>query len=62
LWTIRKSLEQVGKIAVIEEDFPSEVGSVNVFAKVKVDRPAAAQRYARAIVELYASSSEGEQP
>lgn len=44
--------EQVRKIAVVEEDFPSEVRSVNVFAKVKVDRLAAAQRYARAIVAL----------
>ena len=55
-------LEQIREIAVIEEDFPSEVGSVNVFAKVKVDRPAAAQLCARQIATLYDSPSEGEQP
>lgn len=53
--------EQVRKIALLEEDFPSEVRSVTVFAKVKVDRPAAAQRYARQIAALYAAPLEGEQ-
>ncbi|MGH7874926.1 MAG: AMP-dependent synthetase/ligase [Candidatus Binatia bacterium] len=52
--------EQVRKIALIEEDFPSEVRSLNVFAKVKVDRSAAAQRYAKQIDALYASTLEGE--
>jgi len=54
--------EQVRKIALLEEDFPSEVRSVTVFTKVKVDRQAAAQRYARQIAALYAAPSEGEQP
>lgn len=53
--------EQVRKIVLLEEDFPLEVRSVTVFAKVKVDRPAAAQRYARQIAALYAAPSEGEQ-
>jgi long-chain acyl-CoA synthetase len=52
--------EQVRKIAVIDADFPSEVRSVNVFQKVKIDRPVAAQRYANEIDALYASPPQGE--
>ena len=52
--------EQVRKIALIEGDFPSEVRSLTIFTKVKVDRPAAAQLYARQIAALYASPPEGE--
>ena len=52
--------EQIREIAVIQDDFPVEVRSVNVFGKVKVDRAAAAERYAKEIQAIYASTLRGE--
>ncbi len=52
--------EQIREIAVIQDDFPVEVRSVNVFGKVKVDRAAAAERYAKEIQAIYASTLGGE--
>jgi len=48
--------EQIRKIAVMENDFPPEVRSINVFQKVKVDRKVAAERYQRDIDEIYLSA------
>jgi long-chain acyl-CoA synthetase len=52
--------EQIREIAVVQDDFPVEVRSVNVFGKVKVDRAAAAERYAKEIQAIYASPLRGE--
>lgn len=49
--------EQVQRIAVLQEDFPPAVRSVNVFQKIKVDRQAAAARYASEIEMIYASAA-----
>jgi long-chain acyl-CoA synthetase len=49
--------EQIRRIAVIENDFSEEVRSVNVFQKVKIDRQAAATRYAKEIGAIYAPIS-----
>jgi long-chain acyl-CoA synthetase len=48
--------EQIRKIAVMKNDFPPEVRSINVFQKVKVDRKVAAERYQRDIDEIYLSA------
>ncbi len=50
---------KIREIAVMQEDFPVEV-AVNVFGKVKVDRAAAAERYAKEIQAIYASPLRGE--
>jgi long-subunit acyl-CoA synthetase (AMP-forming) len=47
--------EQIRKMTVMKNDFPSEVRSVNVFQKVKVDRKVVAERYRKEIEELYSS-------
>ena len=52
--------EQIRKIAVIKNDFPDEVRSVNVFQKIKIDRQAAAVRYGKEIDAIYAPTSGGE--
>ena len=45
--------ERIGKFALIREDFPPEVRSINAFQKVKVtDRAAAARRYVE-FIEQY---------
>ena len=52
--------EQIRKIAVMKNDFPPEVRSINVFQKIKVDRKVAAERYQREIDEIYSLSAEGD--
>jgi long-chain acyl-CoA synthetase len=52
--------EQIQRIAVLQEDFPPAVRSVNVFQKIKVDRQAAAAGYANEIEMIYASATEGD--
>jgi long-chain acyl-CoA synthetase len=52
--------EQIRRIAVIKNDFPPEVRSVNVFQKIKVDRKAVAERYQREIDEIYSFPVEGD--
>jgi hypothetical protein len=44
---------------VMKSGFPSEVRSVNVFQKIKVDRKAVAERYQEEIEALYSSGTEG---
>jgi long-subunit acyl-CoA synthetase (AMP-forming) len=46
-------------MTVMKNDFPSEVRSVNVFQKVKVDRKVVAERYRKEIEELYSSLAAG---
>ena len=48
-----ESYEQIRKIAVIENDFPAEARSVNVFQKIKVDRAVVAARYREEIEGIY---------
>ncbi len=52
--------EQIRKIAMMKNDFPPEVRSINVFQKIKVDRKVAAERYQREIDEIYSLSAEGD--
>jgi long-chain acyl-CoA synthetase len=52
--------EQIRKIAVMKNDFPPEVRSINVFQKIKVDRKVAAERYQHEIDEIYSLSAEGD--
>jgi long-chain acyl-CoA synthetase len=52
--------EQIYKFLVLNEDFPSEVRTINVFQKIKIDRKAVAERYRKEIDEIYSGASEGE--
>jgi long-chain acyl-CoA synthetase len=52
--------ERIRRIAVIENDFPPEVRSVNVFQKIKVDRKVVAERYQKEIDEIYALPAAGD--
>jgi long-chain acyl-CoA synthetase len=54
-----ENYEKVRKFVVMKSEFPSEVRSVNVFQKIKVDRKAVAERYQEEIETLYSSSTEG---
>jgi long-chain acyl-CoA synthetase len=47
--------EKIRKIALMPTDFPTEVRSVNVFQKIKIDRQLVAERYRREIDEIYSS-------
>ena len=51
--------EKIRKIAVMAEDFPAEIRSINVFQKIKVDRKLVAERYRREIDEIYSSIGSG---
>lgn len=51
--------EKIRKIAVMDEDFPPEVRSVNIFQKVKVDRAVVAARYEKKIALIYSADAEG---
>jgi long-chain acyl-CoA synthetase len=50
--------EQVRTLVVFKEDFPQEVRSVNVLQKVKINRRAVEERYAREIAQIYRSETE----
>jgi long-chain acyl-CoA synthetase len=52
--------EQIRKIAVMENDFPPAVRSVNVFQKIKVDRKVVAERYQKEIDEIYSLPAAGD--
>jgi long-chain acyl-CoA synthetase len=49
--------ERVGKIAIMQSDFPTGVRSVNVFQKIKIDRGAVEDRYGTIISAIYAAQS-----
>jgi long-chain acyl-CoA synthetase len=51
--------EQIRKIAVLGEDFPVEVRSINQFQKVKVDRKMVAERYGQMIDAIYEVAPSG---
>jgi long-chain acyl-CoA synthetase len=51
--------EEIRRIAVMKDDFPPEVRSVNVFQKIKVDRKVVAERYQKQIDEIYTAVLEG---
>lgn len=51
--------ERIRKIAVLAEDFPSEVRSVTAFQKIKIDRKAVEDRYQKEIEEIYPRAAEG---
>ena len=51
--------EQIRKIAVVRDDFPDEVRSINQFQKVKVDRKMVAERYWREIEAIYHAAPTG---
>jgi len=48
--------EQIRKVAVMSDDFPTEVRSINHFQKVKVDRDVVATRYQRDIEAIYSTA------
>jgi long-chain acyl-CoA synthetase len=54
-----ESYEQIRQIAVMENDFPPEARSVNVFQKIKVDRAVVAALYEAEIAMIYSSGVEG---
>jgi long-chain acyl-CoA synthetase len=54
--------EQIRKIAVMKEEFPPEVRSINVFQKVKVDRKVVLERYGVEIESLYSAAVKGAVP
>ncbi len=47
--------ERIREFAIVRDDFPAEVRSINVFQKVKVDRKAVALRYQTVIDGIYSS-------
>ncbi len=51
--------EQIRKIAVVRDDFPPEIRSINQFQKVKVDRKLVAERYGREIEAIYQAAPTG---
>jgi len=48
--------EQIRKVAVMPDDFPTEVRSINHFQKVKVDRDVVATCYQREIEAIYSTA------
>ena len=55
-----ESYERIRKIALIENDFPTEARSVNPLQKIKIDRAAIAERYRKEIADIYALATEGD--
>jgi len=51
--------EQVKKIKLLRDEFPTEVRAVNVFQKIKVDRKRVAERYRSEIELIYARAPQG---
>ena len=51
--------EQIRRIAVMKDDFPPEVRSINVFQKITIDRNVVAERYQKQIDEIYTAVLEG---
>jgi len=51
--------ERVRKFGILPSDFPTEVRSVTVFQKIKIDRRAVEERYGRIISALYSTASNG---
>jgi len=54
--------ERIRKFAVMAADFPTDVRSVNVFQKVKVERRMIAARYQREIDAIYSTTAAGGKP
>ena len=52
--------ERIRKFVILDNDFPPEVRTINVFQKVKVDRKAVADRYRKEIDEIYSAARKGE--
>ena len=50
--------EKIRKFAVMGSDFPTDLRSVTVFQKVKIDRKAVEERYPTEIREIYLGVSE----
>jgi long-subunit acyl-CoA synthetase (AMP-forming) len=48
--------EKIRKIVVMTADFPTEIRSVNVFQKIKIDRKLVAEHYQREIDGIYIKS------
>jgi hypothetical protein len=56
---VKRPYEHIHQI-VMENDFPPELRSVNVFQKIKVDRKVAAERYQKEIDEISALPATGD--
>jgi long-subunit acyl-CoA synthetase (AMP-forming) len=57
---VSRHYEHIRKIAVMENDFPPEARSVNVFQKIKVDRKVVAERYREEVDKNYALPAAGD--
>ena len=55
-----ESCERISKIALIENDFPSEMRRVHPVQKIKIDRAAVAVCYGKEIEDIYAHEAEGD--
>jgi long-chain acyl-CoA synthetase len=54
-----EEVEKIRKIVLLREDFPPSVRGLTVIQKVKIDRKAAAEQYAREIAAIYGPVGKG---
>jgi long-chain acyl-CoA synthetase len=54
-----EAYEHIRKFGIVPSDFPTEVRSVTVFQKIKIDRRAVEERYGRIISAIYSTTSNG---
>jgi len=55
-----EEVEKIRKVVVLDDDFPPSVRGLTVFQKVKIDRQAAAERYASQIAAIYGPPEKGD--
>lgn len=53
-----EEFEKIRKVVLLKSDFPSEVRSITVFQKIRIDRKAAAERYQEEIASIYGAVPE----
>jgi len=57
-----EEIEKIRKIILLREDFPPSVRGLTTIQKVKIDRKAAAEQYAREIAAIYSLAGKGAAP
>ncbi|MBF8254574.1 MAG: AMP-binding domain-containing protein [Deltaproteobacteria bacterium] len=57
-----EEVEKIRKIILLREDFPPSVRGLTTIQKVKIDRKAAAEQYAREIAAIYSLAGKGAAP
>jgi len=55
-----EEVEKIRKVVVLDDDFPPSVRGLTVIQKVKIDRQAAAERYASQIAAIYGPPEKGD--